>query len=437
MKKYRALVPLVMAAIMVASWYKIFISANDVENQYSQYLTAARGYAEDGITKYAIANYNLALEIKSSPEIYKEVADYYLAQNKKSDYLDWCEDFLEKYPEEAVAYEYMMDAYIKDSDYKACYNLVYMSQKRNITSDYISKLTEEIKYVYKLDFSTYDNVGIYSNNFCAVNSKGLWGFVDRYGELRISTKYTSTGAYTQSAFTSVVNQNGEAYFIDKSGAKVMVSKEPYASFGLLVNNIIAAQRTDGKYVYLNSEFEVLFGEYEYASTMNNNRAAVVKDEKWFLINEKGESINSQAYYDVLLDEKEIAYRNDRIFVSKEEGKYILVDGVGKQVGSLVFEDAYPFMSDGFASVKIDGRWNFINKDGKLVSNKSYDGAKSFSNGLAAVCVDGMWGFVNESEDIVITPKFQDASYFNEKGSCFIKLNDKWQLLKLYRLNRES
>ncbi len=103
------------------------------------------------------------------------------------------------------------------------------------------------------------------------------------------------------------------------------------------------------------------------------------------------------------------------------------------MGSLAFEDADPFMSEQYAAVKIDGKWKFINKDGKLISDKIYDGAKSFQNGLAAVCVNGMWGFVDESENMVITPKFQDASYFNEKGSCFIKMNDKWQLLKLYRL----
>ena len=30
-----------------------------------------------------------------------------------------------------------------------------------------------------------------------------------------------------------------------------------------------------------------------------------------------------------------------------------------------------------------------------------------------------------------------AKDFNEKGSCFVKVGDKWQLLKLYRLNRED
>lgn len=436
MKKYRGLVPIVMAVIMVASWYMLITNAAKRETQYNEYLTTARSYAEDGITKYAIQNYRLAIEIKSSPEIYLEVADYYKEQNKKDDYIDWCEEFLEEYPKEAVAYECLIEAYAADSDYKTCYDLIYTAQKRNIKSANIDRLLDELKYVYKLDFSTYDDIGVYSNNYCAVNTKGQWGFVDRYGELRISTKYTATGAFTQSAFSSVVNQKGEAYFIDKSGDKVLVSKDRYSSFGLLVNDVIAAKKVDNRYTYVNSKFEVLYGDYEYASTMNNNRAAIVEDERWFVINEKGERVNSQAFLDVILDEKAIAYRNDRMFVSRSEGKYILVDGSCNQIGSLEFEDAVLFMGDQYAAVKMNGKWSFINKDGKLISDKTYDKAISFSNGLAAVCVDGMWGFVDEDETTVIQPQFQGASFFNEKGSCFVKVNEKWQLLKLYRLNRE-
>ncbi len=435
MKKYRALVPIVMVVIMVASWYMLITNAEKVETQYNEYVTAARGFAEDGITKYAINNYTLALEIKSSPELYKEIADYYKGQNKKDDYLEWCEEFIDNYPKEALAYECLIDAYVMDSDYEACYDLIYTAQKRNIQSDYLTKIADEIKYVYKLDFSTYDDINVYSNNYCAVNNKGLWGFVDRYGEIRISTKYANTGAFTQSALASVVNQNEEAYFIDKSGSKVLVSKDQYSRFGLLVNNIIAAEKNDGKYTYVSNEFEVLFGDYEYASTMNNNRAAVKKDGQWYIINEKGDTIGSQAYMDIILDEKEIAFRNDRMFVSETEGRYILVDGSGTQVGTLEFEDATLFMGEQPAAVKIDGKWQFIDKDGKLVSDKSYEGAKSFMNGMAAVCIEGKWGFVDETENVVIEPKFQDASYFTEKGSCFVKMNDKWQLLKLYRLNR--
>lgn len=437
MKKYRALVPIVLIVVLVASWVMLISGGAKVGDQYDEYVELARGFAKDGITKYAIENYSLALEIKSSPELYKEVADYYKSQNANNEYVNWCEDFLAVYPKSQIAYECMVEAYLKNSEYKNCFDVIYTSQKRNIKSDYIDKVFEEIKYIYRMDYNSYEDIGVYSNNYCAVSVEGLWGFVDRFGKLRISTKYAKVNEYSQSAFAPVVTQDEDTYFIDKSGEKVMVANEKYSSFGMLVNNVVAAQKTDGKYTYLNNKLEPMFGDYDYASTMNNNRAAVTKGDKWYIINEKGENIGSDSYLDIILDEKEIAYRNDRLFVSTAKGKYILIDGSGNRIGSLEFEDAELFMGEQCAAVKMNGKWKFINKDGKLLSDKAYDGAKSFLNGMAAVCIEGQWGFVDESEKVVIETKFQDASYFNEKGSCFVKSNDEWQLLKLYSLNRED
>ena len=437
MKKYRALVPIVLVVLMVASWYMLASDAIKMESTYNNYLTQARKYAEDGITKYAIENYNMALEIKGEADVYVEVANYYKSQEKTNEYLAWCENFFESYPTEPKAYDCVLDAYLTQKDYESCYDILITAEKRNISTDFIKKTSNDIKYVFKLDFNTFENVGVYSNNFCAVQSKNAWGFVDRYGEQRIACKYTKVGAYTKTNFTSVVNTDGDAYYIDKSGSKVLVSKDKYKSFGLLVDGIIAAEKTDGKYTYVNNEFKVLFGDYDYASTMNNGIAAVKNGDQWQLINQDGKATSNTKFVDVKLDEKMIAFRNDRAFVSTTSGKYIMVDSKGKQVGKLEFEDAKIFASESPAAVKIDGKWCFIDAKGNLISDKKYDDARSYVNGLAAVCMSGKWGFVDEKENIVIEPQFFGAKDFNEKGSCFVQTGDKWQLLKLYRLNREG
>lgn len=437
MKKYRALVPVVMIVLMLASWFLLIKDAVNVETEYNNYLSKARKYAEDGITKYAIENYNLVLKIKSTPEVYVEVAEYYKAQEKDVEYLSWCKNFFETYPTNAKAYDCLLDAYVANKDYEACYDVLETAEKRNVSSDYIKQVSADIMYVYKLDFNTFEDVAVYSNNYCPVKSKEVWGFVDRYGNQRIACKYLKVGAYTQANFASVVNTDGDTYFIDKTGSKVMVSKEKYQSFGLIVDGKIAAKRADGKYVYVDQNFNVLSGEYDYASTINNNIAAVKIGDTWQLIDASGKNITNEKYADVKLDEKQIAYRNDRIFVAISVGKYIMVNGSGKQVGSLTFEDAKVFASDAPAAVKIAGKWCFVNAEGKLISDKKYEDARSFTNGLASVCIDGKWGFIDMGENLVIEPQFFDAKDFNEKGSCFVKTGDKWQLLKLYRLNREG
>ena len=66
-----------------------------------------------------------------------------------------------------------------------------------------------------------------------------------------------------------------------------------------------------------------------------------------------------------MDEKGVVYRNDRIF-AKAAGKYYLLDENGKKVTDDTFEDARPFNGEGYAAVRIDGKWGFIDKDGKVV-----------------------------------------------------------------------
>lgn len=437
MKKYRAVLPIALILLVAISCYKLVSDTGNVGREYESYLTAAREAADVGITKTMLENYRAALEIQDSAGIYAEVAEYYKTKGTARDYLSWCEEFFERYPQEPKAYDCLLDAYRLEEDYEACFDVLQTAEKRGVSSDYIRQTQKELWYVFELDFNKYADVGNYSNNYCAVSNKGLWGFVDRYGKRRVTCMYEEVGAYTKTNCVSVVDPEGNAYFIDKSGEKILAAKEPYRRFGLLVNGIIAAQRTDGKYTYVNDNFDVLFGVHDYASTINGDIAAVRTGDMWYLINARGESAVEGSYKDVKLDEKQIAYRNDRLFVSVEPGKYIMINGAGVQVGSLIFEDARIFSGEEPAAVKIDGSWCFVNENGVLISDQKYDDARSFSNGLAAVCIDGLWGFVDLEENMVIEPQFFGAKDFNEKGSCFVKTGDDWQLLKLYRLNRED
>ena len=444
MKKYRSLIPVVLVILMAVSCYMMISNASKNESEYNNYLSEARKWSNQDITKYAIENYNAALKIKDTPEVRVEVSEMYKRLGKDKENLAWCKEFFEKYPTDYRSYDCLLESYYKDKDYKSCYDVLETATKRNIKSDYIKDISSQIEYAFSIDFNSYSDVGIYSNNFCAVKSNELWGFVDRYGNKRVSGNYVEVGAYTQSGFASVVNNKGDTYFIDKTGAKVITVADKYESFGVLVGGVFAAKKSDGKYVYLaenkssddSSLYKVVSEEFEYASTFNNGVAAVKKSGKWQIINSDFKVI-TEGYLDVIVDEKQIAFRNDRLFVSKEDGKYIMIDKNGKQIGKLSFENARVFAGEGATAVCIEGKWSFINKDGNLISDKKYEDARAFSSGLAAVCLNEKWGFVNESESIVIEPQFFGAKDFNEKGSCFVKTGDKWQLLKLYRLNREG
>lgn len=58
-----------------------------------------------------------------------------------------------------------------------------------------------------------------------------------------------------------------------------------------------------------------------------------------------------------------------------------------------FEDALPF-SEGFAAVKINGLWGYVDTTGEFVVQPQYSEATSFTGGCAAVYGGGMWQVID-------------------------------------------
>jgi hypothetical protein len=113
-------------------------------------------------------------------------------------------------------------------------------------------------------------------------------------------------------------------------------------------------------------------------------------------------------------------------------KYGYKDGTGKVVIKSKYEKANPFI-EGFASVKFNKKWGFIDSKGKEITTFKYDDNDSvvyhFSEGRAAVRAE-KWGYIDTSGIEVIDLKYSTAEDFiNGKarvhqGKSVSKLIDK-------------
>lgn len=125
MKNYRKIIPLALVVLMALACYSLVSNAVKENSDYNHYLSEARKYAELDITKYAIENYNKALSINPTPDVYVEVAEYYERQeNSDTKLLNWCEDFFEKYPTNSKSYDCILKAYMKQKDYDSCFDVL-------------------------------------------------------------------------------------------------------------------------------------------------------------------------------------------------------------------------------------------------------------------------------------------------------------------------
>ena len=432
MKNYRFLVMIGMVALLGGSVYKTYDSRKTLNENYESAIEDARENRKLGVWVNAEEDYLNAIDIKDNVDVRVELGEMYLAAGNKATAVKWGENTVDLYPKEVSGYEFLIKAYLTDEDYAACFETKEKVDALKLSSKEINEMISKIQYEYYLEHS-YDDASIFSGGYCRVKYKDTYGFVNINGDETTNTDFVEAGAFSEE-LAPVVDKDGNAYYIDTEGhkKKVIDFVDNVEKLGFIYDDIFPLY--DGKdWTFYNLDGKKIAGGFDDVSSMGNGIAAVKEKDKWHLIDEKGKKVTDDEYDEIAMDEKGVVYRNDRIF-AKAAGKYYLLDENGKKVTDDTFEDARPFNGEGYAAVRIDGKWGFIDKDGKVVIKPEYVEARSFSNGFAAVRRATGWGFINEDNDVVIECKFDDAKDFNDHGCVFVAIDDKWNYLLLYSQN---
>lgn len=433
MKRYKMIVPLALVAVLFLSYYMLYSTRTEVIRQYDYYLEEARKYAEQGVAVDAVQNYAQALAINDSIEINLEVGEFYRQIGDATSAIGWGEQMVAKYPETPEAYAFLLEGYKSNSDYNRCYALYETITKRELVTKEIATIMKDIEYVYYFE-GGFEDVGVYSNGYCAVQNEGKWGMVNETGQRVVSYQYESVGPF-MSDVAPVKTSEGEAYYIDAQGNKKLVVQgvDNIVELSPLLNNVLAVY--DGEFwTYYNSDYKKLSEGYDSASVTGNMVAAVEKDGYFHLIDTENKKINDQQYMDVIRDDKGIVYRNDILFANVD-GAYYMIDKEGKKISTEAYMNARLFNDQTYAAVEGEKGWYFVDNTGKSIFKDQYfQDARSFANGYAAVKQDGRWGFIDSKGNIVIECIFEDAKDFNASGGVFVQMEDVWQLLKLYSKN---
>lgn len=108
---------------------------------------------------------------------------------------------------------------------------------------------------------------------------------------------------------------------------------------------------------------------------------------------------------------EYSYFNEGLANIEKDGKWGYININGKMVVPAIYDEAYSFR-DGLALVKKGDKWDFIDKTGKVTINlKGY--AHSFSNGLAKIEVNGKWGIIDNKGKTIIPTNFDSVADISE------------------------
>ena len=112
-------------------------------------------------------------------------------------------------------------------------------------------------------------------------------------------------------------------------------------------------------------------------------------------------------------------------VIKLDGKYGAIDKNGKIVIKPIYDKVWPF-TDGLCRIQLNKKIGFVDQMGEMVIPPNFSTAGGFKEGLAAVLIEDKFGFIDKMGKIVITPAYASAKYFSE-GLCAVKLTDAGRL----------
>ncbi len=116
-----------------------------------------------------------------------------------------------------------------------------------------------------------------------------------------------------------------------------------------------------------------------------------------------------------------AINETRLFPVQIDGRWGYVNAEGRIAIEPVFREARPFV-EGRALAKISGKRGFIDASGEFIREPSFDSAYNFSNGVAGVRQEGAWGYIDRAGTFVIEPRYRKACPFSE-GRAFVRTED--------------
>jgi len=285
---------------------------------------------------------------------------------------------------------------------------------------------ESIRYEYSSSFGkTFRDVTMLYEDTIQIQDRqtGKWGLANRKGKVVIPCEYDKISTYDGYC---VVRKDNEVFLVNIYNFRMALCHDECLDFGNLAASRMGIRTRDGWKVSTPS-FKTGSVIYQQLGMFSDECAPARSDGKWGLIEMNGAEWRIPATYDgIIQDELGRAYAQNAVFFKKNSKVILNVNGVELE-GS--YEDARPFTEAGWAAVKKNGKWGFVDTEGVIQIDCRYEDARSFSFGLAAVQVDEKWGFIDPNGKLVIAAEYVNAKDFCN-GSAPVETEDGWKLLTL-------
>lgn len=252
----------------------------------------------------------------------------------------------------------------------------------------------------------------------AVRNKGYWGIVSPAGKEIIAAIYDSLIQFRDEyivvkfkGLNGVIDLNERWVVTPRAYRLELLGRERFLEISPASTNLKAL---GGDVIYFTSNKTVAHDRFllEYLPSGN-----IWKIDFNGVIVER--TMNPAEAAEIVYKESE-GYR-----AIKRNGRFGFVDREGRLRIANRYEAVQPFR-EGFAAVKILGRWGFINIHDNITVQPVYDEVQSFQNGRALVMQKGLFGLIAGDGKLVLPVRYETIQAL-PTGNLLVTLN------KLYGL----
>jgi len=292
----------------------------------------------------------------------------------------------------------------------------------------IRNLYESSRYAFEINRVSYENVTAIYKQTIQVQLDGMWGIADTDGTLIIPCMYEKISTFERGR--AVVKTGNLIYAVDQDNNRIDVPDKVISDFGNLAENRVPVL-FEGNWRRATGEFEIGSSIFDSIGMFSGGYAAAKTGERWGVTGISNNWLVQAEFDEVKQDELGRCYAQGAVFIRSGVNVFLFSNGIFLKD---VYEDARPFSDEGYAAVKQNGKWGFIDTNGIVVIPFYFDDALSFGQHLAAVKIGEFWGYISRYGHVVIEATFLEAKSFSG-GRAPVLTNRGWQIITLLEYSR--
>jgi DNA-binding transcriptional regulator/RsmH inhibitor MraZ len=254
---------------------------------------------------------------------------------------------------------------------------------------------------------TYEQMLPFNGKYFAVKSHGFWGALNEQGREAVNCVYDSLLQIKDDLVVvkfkgqyGIINVKEEWIVTPQKNKLALIGNQRYVEIDSPTTFL---KSTEGNTIYFSDNRWEIYPEYllEYLPS-----GTIWKVDMNGVITER--KIFPAEATEKVFDESE------GLRAIKRNGRYGFIDSQGRLRIANRYEAVKPF-NEGFAPVKILGKWGFINRQDNIAVQPSYEEVFQFNNGVAVVKQKGLYGLVDSKGRFVLPVRYEAIAVLPDKN----------------------